>query len=78
MAPATASSPIPRTGDISVGPVFSPDGTRIVFSSYHPEINGGQEDPWTINVDGTDLTRLTSPLDGYAPGENDPVWGAAP
>ena len=67
----------PTNGDVSVGPVFSPDGTKLVFSSYHPEINGGQEDLWTINADGTGLTRLTSPRDGFAPGENDPVWGTA-
>ena len=63
---------------VAVGQVFSPDGTRLVFSSYHREINGGREDLWTINVDGSGHTRLTSPLDGFGPGEDDPVWGTAP
>ena len=68
----------PTNADVSVGPVFSPDGTKIVFPSYHPEINGGQEDLWTINVDGTGLTRLTSPIAGFPFGEEAPVWGTAP
>jgi hypothetical protein len=68
----------PTNGDLSVGPVWSPDSTALVFSSYHPEINGGQEDLWIVHADGTGLRRLTSPAPGFAPGEEDPTWGAAP
>ena len=63
-------------GDLAVGPVFSPDSSKILFQAFHPEINGGQEDLWTINPDGSGLTRLTHPAPGLI-GENDPAWGSA-
>ncbi len=64
--------------DMSVGPVWSPDSTKILFQSFHPEINGGQEDLWIINADGTGLRQLTHPVEGLGPGEEAPTWGSAP
>ena len=45
------------------GAAWSPDGTRLLFTV----VPGGpvkRGDLWTVNVDGTDLTRLT-----YAPAQ---------
>jgi Tol biopolymer transport system component len=64
-------------GDISVGPMWSPDSTKIVFLSLHPEFNSGREDLWTINIDGTGLMQLTSQRPGLS-GGHDPTWGSAP
>ncbi|MFA5882122.1 MAG: DPP IV N-terminal domain-containing protein, partial [Eubacteriales bacterium] len=47
-------------------PSWSPDGTKIAFSSG---ING-TADIWVINVDGTGLTQITD-LPG---GEGEPAW----
>lgn len=47
-------------------PTWSPDGTRLVFSG----LDGGLSDLYTINADGTGLTRLTN--DKYA--DLHPVW----
>ena len=41
---------------------FSPDGQKIVF---HRALLPGQNQLWTMNVDGTEQTQLTS-----APGVN--------
>jgi Tol biopolymer transport system component len=68
---------VPTQGDVSVGPVWSPDSTKILFRSFHPELNGGQEDLWVINPDGTGLRRVTSPKPGLV-GEDAPNWGSAP
>jgi WD40-like Beta Propeller Repeat len=42
--------------DFQESPVWSPDGTRIVFAAYPGEI-------WTMDVDGADLIKVTSPTD---------------
>ncbi len=47
-------------------PTFSPDGKRLVFTG----LDGGLSDLFTINVDGTDLRRLTN--DKFA--DLHPVW----
>ena len=47
-------------------PTWSPDGSRIVFSSYS-EPRAGPRDIFTINLDGSDLRRLTWDLDAFAP-----------
>ena len=47
-------------------PAFSPDGKRLVFTG----LDGGISDLYTINVDGTDLRRLTN--DKFA--DLHPVW----
>jgi Tol biopolymer transport system component len=63
--------------DLSVGPVWSPDSSQLVFSSYHPEINGGQTDLWIIHADGSGLHRLTAPVEGTV-GAANAAWGSAP
>ncbi len=47
-------------------PTWSPDGTQIVFSG----LDGGLSDLYLINIDGTDMRRLTN--DRYA--DLHPVW----
>ncbi|MFL5798429.1 MAG: TolB family protein [Actinomycetota bacterium] len=66
----------PTHGDNSFNPVWSPDSARLVFQSFHPEINGGQNDVWIVNDDGTGLFQLSNtpePLE-----EGDLSWGSAP
>jgi Tol biopolymer transport system component len=63
--------------DMSVGPAWSPDSTKLVFQSYHPEINGGETDLWIINADGSGLHRITGPRAGFV-GAANPAWGTAP
>ena len=49
-----------------VGPVWSPDGTRLLFAV----VPGGpvkRGDLWSVNLDGSDLVQLT-----HTPG---PYWG---
>lgn len=45
---------------------WSPDGQRIAFSAYR----GGNEDLYSINADGSGLTRLTT----HAASETDVAW----
>lgn len=47
-------------------PSWSPDGKRLVFTGY----DGGLSDLFTVNADGTNLTRLTN--DKYA--DLHPTW----
>jgi TolB protein len=46
------------TEGIDADPTFSPDGQRIAFASARDP--DGDYDIWTMNVDGTDLDRLTN------------------
>lgn len=64
----------PSNGDSACSPVWSPNGAKIAFMSFHPEISGGQEDLWSIRSDGTGLFQITD-TPGY---ENNPQWGSAP
>jgi Tol biopolymer transport system component len=67
---------LPTHRDYSYEPVWSPDSTKLLFSSFHPEINGGQADLWIVNTDGGGLFQLTNtpePLE-----EGDQSWGSAP
>ena len=50
-------------------PVWSPDGTRIAFAAGNDAVG---YDIYTVNSDGTDLTRLTTT------GADDPDWSAGP
>jgi len=64
----------PSNGDSACGPVWSPNGAKIAFMSFHPEISGGQEDLWSIKADGTGLFQITDTPE-Y---ENTLNWGSAP
>ena len=44
---------------ISRGPLWSPDGTRIAFTSNRDN-SDGNPDLWVMSTDGTDQTRLTN------------------
>ncbi len=44
------------------GPVFSPDGTKIVFS--RSDQSGGKGDLWLMDRDGTNLVQRTDTADG--------------
>jgi Tol biopolymer transport system component len=59
---------VPSEGAISLTSVWSPDGQRLLFFRDEPN---GQEDLWTVNVDGTRLAQL---------GVGSPpfFWGTAP
>ncbi|NIV59296.1 MAG: hypothetical protein GWN48_28980, partial [Actinobacteria bacterium] len=48
------------------GPVWSPDGTRIAFTSFRD----GDGEIYVMNADGTGLTRLTND----PATDQDPVW----
>jgi Tol biopolymer transport system component len=52
-------------------PAWSPDGARIAFSSYRFHDNedaASNQDIYTMNADGSDVTRLTdNPYDVTAP-----------
>jgi TolB protein len=53
-------------GHYADSPVWSPDGSRIAFSSDR----SGNKDIWVVDADGTDLTNLTAD-----PSEDlDPAW----
>ncbi len=50
-------------------PVWSPDGTRVAFAAGNDAVG---YDIYTVNTDGTGLTRLTTT------GADDPDWSAGP
>ncbi len=66
LEPAPAFTPLAGEGTANVQPVFSPDRTRIAFSSNR----GGSFDIYVMDADGGSPRRLTS--DGGA--ETDPAW----
>ena len=53
---------------VDAGPVWSPDGTKIAFSSNFDDGTIGDSvlDIWVMNADGSGQTRLTN----YATWEN--------
>jgi Tol biopolymer transport system component len=57
------------------GPEWSPDSTKLAFQSWdQPESEGGHNDLWIVNADGSGLFQLTN-----APSiENTLNWGSAP
>jgi Tol biopolymer transport system component len=57
-------------GSTSQTPVWSPDGTKLLFQRIH---RLGQEALWTVNTNGTQLTKLTD-----IPGDTSYAWGSAP
>jgi Tol biopolymer transport system component len=81
-ADGTAVTQVPNTGFNAIDPSWSPDGSRIAFANapgsqcggFDPDsdciANHGHYDVYTINVDGTGLTRLTqNPLN-----DREPSW----
>lgn len=52
-------------------PGWSPDGTKIVFTRV--SANGTQSNIYTVNADGSGLTRVTN-----SGGARDPEWGPHP
>jgi hypothetical protein len=46
--------------ELGGGIVWSPDGSKLAFVAADAD---GVGDVWTVNADGTDLTRLTHDLD---------------
>jgi TolB protein len=58
-------------GGVAFDPVWSPDGTKILFARNPAPRQGGQEDLYTINPDGTGLTQVTNTPDR----EEFPDWG---
>jgi TolB protein len=57
-------------GWCSENPAWSSDGRRLAFSRRPPGVNG-KTSIWTMNVDGTDLRRLTQ---GDLDLDLDPSW----
>lgn len=55
------------SGSNAEDPEFSPDGTRIAFSS----VNSGQFQIWLMNSDGSGQTRLTN---NNLRGDDEPTW----
>jgi Tol biopolymer transport system component len=58
---------VTNLGAASFAPFFTPDGTRIIFSSNHHVAGGREFDLFLINADGTGLEQVTfSPeFDGF-------------
>jgi Tol biopolymer transport system component len=52
-------------------PDWSPDGAKIAFSSNRDTAFGNVHDVWTMNPDGSGLSRLT---DGQGDSEERPAW----
>jgi len=48
-------------------PVYSPDGSKIVFTKWFPSINDSNHEIWTINSDGTNPIQLTTGFDDWYP-----------
>jgi Tol biopolymer transport system component len=49
-----------RSGRNDAFPVFSPDGTKIAFTSWDTNLDPNTADVYVMNVDGTGRTQLTS------------------
>lgn len=52
---------------LDAAPVWSPDGSKIVFAS---DRDGGNRNIWVMNADGTGLVKLTN----YSGGAGYPTW----
>jgi TolB protein len=54
-------------GGASFAPYFSPDGSKIIFSSNHHNPRGRDFELWLVNVDGSGLERVTwnESFDGF-------------
>ena len=52
------------------GPAWAPDGTQIAFHSDRDDPTGQNANIYTMNADGTDVTRITD----HAEAEHFPAW----
>jgi TolB protein len=50
---------VTRLDGASFAPFFTPDGTRIIFSSNHHNPKGRDFELWLVGADGTGLERVT-------------------
>jgi TolB protein len=68
----TGAVPMPNGARMiaSAAPSFSPDGTKIVYSSTQ----NGHIEIWLMNADGSAQRPLTVPDDRAAPDANAPSW----
>jgi TolB protein len=64
----------PTDGDLSFGPVWSPDSTKLLFSRIHGTNGKWQWDLWIANADGTGLTQVTNTPEP----EDAAGWGTHP
>jgi TolB protein len=58
---------ITHLGGANFAPFFTPDGTRIIFSSNYTNPHSGEFDLYLINDDGSALEQVTSAtgFDGF-------------
>lgn len=65
-------TPGATSGDsLDVTPSWSPDGTRIAFTSYR---GNGAPALWTMRADGSDVRQITTVPDSGEVGDHFPVW----
>ncbi len=67
---ATSEELVQTEGAQGSEPVFSPDGTRILYA----DLRSGDRDLWSMALDGSDQRQLTY---GGTP-DGDPHWGVVP
>ncbi|MFC9894098.1 TolB family protein [Nocardia sp. NPDC127579] len=70
---AEGSAVRPLTDDWTVGPAFSPDGAKILYTLARSAPDSGAE-IWVMNRDGSQPRRLTEPSQVA----QHPSWGADP
>ena len=62
-ADGTDPRQITSLGGANFAPVFTPDGTKIIFSSNYESPHSGAFDLFLINPDGTGLEKVTTDPD---------------
>ncbi len=72
---------ITKLGGANFGPSWTPDGTRIIFSSNHRNPRSRNFDLFLVNIDGTGLERLTTheDFDGFpmfSPDGKSLIWAS--
>ena len=72
---------ITSLGGANFGPTWTPDGSKIIFSSNHENPRSRNFDLYLVNLDGTGLTRLTShpEFDGFpmfSPDGTQLIWAS--
>ena len=66
-ADGTDQHQITHLGGANFAPYFTPDGTRIIFSSNYKNAHSGNFDLYIVNVDGSGLEQITTDpgFDGF-------------